>query len=66
VVAAAVGNGIPVPAFASSLSYFDGLRRERGPANLIQGLRDLFGAHTYRRLDGGDESHHTQWGTDGG
>lgn len=66
VAAAAIANGIPVPAFASSLSYFDGLRRERGPANLIQGLRDLFGAHTYRRLDGGDESHHTQWGTDAG
>ncbi|MEH2474306.1 6-phosphogluconate dehydrogenase [Nitrobacteraceae bacterium AZCC 2161] len=64
VVAGAVENGIPVPAFSSSISYFDGLRRERGPANLIQGLRDLFGAHTYRRRDDGGKSHHTQWGTD--
>jgi len=62
VVADAVANGIPIPAFSSSLSYFDGLRRERGPANLVQGLRDLFGAHTYRRLDDGDTVHHTEWG----
>jgi 6-phosphogluconate dehydrogenase len=62
VVADAVENGIPIPAFSSSLSYFDGLRRERGPANLVQGLRDLFGAHTYRRLDDGDTVHHTEWG----
>ena len=39
----------PVPAFSSSLAYYDGYRRERGPANLIQGLRDFFGAHTYKR-----------------
>jgi 6-phosphogluconate dehydrogenase len=62
VVVDAVANGIPIPAFSSSLSYFDGLRRERGPANLVQGLRDLFGAHTYRRLDDGDTVHHTEWG----
>ena len=49
VVALAVEQGVPVPAFASSLAYYDGLRRARGPANLLQGLRDYFGAHTYRR-----------------
>ena len=64
VVATAVQIGIPVPAFASSLAYYDGLRRERGPANLIQGLRDLFGAHTYRRVDA-EGTFHTEWGRDG-
>ena len=43
--------GIPTPAFSSSLAYYDGLRRDRLPAALIQGLRDNFGAHTYRRVD---------------
>jgi 6-phosphogluconate dehydrogenase len=55
---------VAVPAFASSLAYYDGYRRERGPANLIQGLRDYFGAHTYRRLDG-EGSYHTRWAQDG-
>lgn len=64
VVALAITHGVAVPAFASSLSYFDGLRRSRGPANLIQGLRDYFGAHTYRRLDK-DGAFHTRWGQDG-
>ena len=64
VVSTAVELGIPAPAFASSLAYYDGYRRERGPANLIQGLRDLFGAHTYRRLDA-EGSYHTRWGQDG-
>ena len=54
----------PVPAFSSSLAYYDGYRRERGPANLIQGLRDFFGAHTYRRVDR-DGSFHTRWAQDG-
>ena len=40
------------------------LRRARGPANLLQGLRDYFGAHTYRRLDA-EGSFHTRWGQDG-
>ena len=53
--------GIPAPAFSSALAYYDGYRRERGPANLLQGLRDLFGAHTYKRVDGGDETFHTDW-----
>ena len=64
VVTTAVGRGVPVPAFASSLAYYDGLRRERGPANLIQGLRDYFGAHTYHRIDRAG-TFHTRWGQDG-
>ncbi len=64
VVARSVELGIPVPAFSSSLAYYDGYRRERGPANLIQGLRDYFGAHTYRRTDR-EGSFHTRWGQDG-
>ena len=64
VVAAAVELGVPTPAFASSLAYYDGFRRERGPANLLQGLRDFFGAHTYRRLDR-PGSFHTRWSEDG-
>jgi 6-phosphogluconate dehydrogenase len=56
--------GIPVPAFASTLAYYDGLRHARGPANLIQGLRDLFGAHTYRRTDR-EGVFHTRWDQDG-
>ncbi len=51
VVVVAAQAGVPTPAFASSLSYFDGLRRDRLPAALIQGLRDNFGAHTYARVD---------------
>ena len=47
-----------------SLAYYDGYRRERGPANLIQGLRDFFGAHTYRRTDA-EGNYHTRWGQDG-
>ncbi|MCX6386912.1 MAG: NADP-dependent phosphogluconate dehydrogenase [Solirubrobacterales bacterium] len=64
VVSNSVELGIPVPAFSSSLAYYDGYRRERGPANLIQGLRDYFGAHTYRRTDR-EGSFHTRWSQDG-
>ena len=64
VVAGAARNGVPVPGFASALAYYDGLRAERLPAALIQGLRDLFGAHTYRRTDK-EGSFHTMWGEDG-
>jgi 6-phosphogluconate dehydrogenase len=64
VIGRAVELGIAVPAFTSSLAYYDGYRRERGPANLIQGLRDFFGAHTYRRVDR-DGSFHTRWAQDG-
>ncbi len=64
VVARSAELGIPTPAFSSSLAYYDGYRRARGPASLIQGLRDLFGAHTYRRIDR-DGSFHIAWGGDG-
>lgn len=64
VVGLAVEHGVPVPAFASALAYYDGYRRERGPANLLQGLRDYFGAHTYRRLDR-PGTFHTRWAQDG-
>jgi 6-phosphogluconate dehydrogenase len=51
VVALAVQHGIPVPAFASALSYYDSYRTERLPANLLQAQRDYFGAHTFERTD---------------
>ena len=62
-VATATLLGIPVPAFASSLSYYDGLRAERLPAALTQGLRDYFGAHTYKRIDK-EGTFHTLWSGD--
>ena len=64
VVRTAVELGVPTPAFSSALAYYDGYRRERSPANLIQGLRDYFGAHTYRRVDR-EGSFHTRWAQDG-
>jgi len=64
VVKKAIDAGVPVPAFASSLAYYDGYRRARGPANLIQGLRDYFGAHTYHRIDR-EGAYHTRWAQDG-
>ena len=64
VVSTAALAGIPTPAFASSLSYYDGLRRDRLPAALIQGLRDYFGAHTYLRVDR-EGSFHTEWAREG-
>ncbi|WP_026555223.1 NADP-dependent phosphogluconate dehydrogenase [Arthrobacter sp. 35W] len=63
VVSTAVQLGIPVPVFSSSLAYYDGLRRTRLPAALTQGLRDLFGAHTYNRVDA-EGTFHTQWSGD--
>ncbi|UGS36570.1 NADP-dependent phosphogluconate dehydrogenase [Capillimicrobium parvum] len=64
VVSRATEEGVAIPAFSSSLAYYDGYRRERGPANLIQGLRDFFGAHTYRRVDR-EGAFHTRWAQDG-
>jgi 6-phosphogluconate dehydrogenase len=64
VVGRAAELGIPTPAFSSSLAYYDGYRRAHGPASLIQGLRDLFGAHTYRRVDR-EGTFHILWGEDG-
>ncbi len=63
VVVSAVELGVPVPGFASALAYYDGLRRERLPASLVQGLRDLFGAHTYARVDR-EGTFHTLWSGD--
>jgi len=67
VCAAALSNGIPVPALTSALCYFDGLRSERLPANLLQAQRDYFGAHTYERIDKPrGEFFHTNWTGRGG
>ncbi|MBY6350580.1 NADP-dependent phosphogluconate dehydrogenase [Rhodococcoides corynebacterioides] len=63
VVSTATLLGIPVPGFASALSYYDGLRAERLPAALTQGLRDFFGAHTYERVDA-EGKFHTLWSED--
>src|SRR5216684_4719866 len=64
VVKQAVDQGVPIPAFASSLAYYDGYRSARGPANLIQGLRDYFGSHGYHRIDK-EGAFHTRWAQDG-
>lgn len=67
VVTTAIMNGIPTPAFATALNYFDGYRSERLPANLLQAQRDYFGAHTYERLDKPrGEFFHTNWTGRGG
>jgi len=50
-VAAAAQFGVPVPTFYSALAYYDSYRAERLSANLLQGQRDFFGAHTYERVD---------------
>jgi 6-phosphogluconate dehydrogenase len=67
VVATAVKKGIPVPAFSTALAFFDGIRSERLPANLLQAQRDYFGAHTYERVDKPrGEFFHTNWTGTGG
>ena len=67
VVAKAVQKGIPVPAMGSALAFYDGYRRERLPANLLQAQRDYFGAHTYQRVDKPrGEYFHTNWTGRGG
>ncbi|MGH3226459.1 MAG: NADP-dependent phosphogluconate dehydrogenase, partial [Streptosporangiaceae bacterium] len=63
VVATAATLGIPAPGFSAALAYYDALRADRLPAALIQGLRDYFGAHTYRRTDR-DGTFHTLWAAD--
>ncbi len=60
VIASAAELGIPVPAFAAALAYYDGYRRDRLPANLLQAQRDYFGAHTYERVDK-PGIFHTDW-----
>jgi len=65
VVVTATELGIPIPGFASALSYYDALRTERLPAALIQGQRDFFGAHTYGRTDADPAARfHTRWSGD--
>ena len=66
-LAAAVMRGVPVPAMASALAYFDGYRCDRLPANLLQAQRDYFGAHTYERIDEPrGQFFHTNWTGRGG
>jgi 6-phosphogluconate dehydrogenase len=60
IVVAAVSAGVPVPAFASAVAYFDAYRSERLPANLVQAQRDFFGAHTFERIDR-KGSFHASW-----
>lgn len=67
IVLLAAENALPVPALSSALSWFDGFRSGRLPANLIQAQRDYFGAHTYERTDTPrGEFHHTDWTGHGG
>jgi len=67
VVSTAVSLGIPVPAMSSALTFYDGYRRDRLPANLLQAQRDYFGAHTYERVDKPrGEFFHTNWTGQGG
>jgi 6-phosphogluconate dehydrogenase len=65
VVSGAARAGIPAPAYSSALAYFDGMRSERLPANLIQAQRDFFGAHTFERVDHArGEWFHREWSSD--
>ncbi|WP_374758267.1 NADP-dependent phosphogluconate dehydrogenase [Leifsonia sp. LS1] len=63
IVATAALSGVPVPGFGSALSYYDSLASTRLPAALVQGQRDFFGAHTYKRVDK-DGTFHTLWSGD--
>jgi 6-phosphogluconate dehydrogenase len=59
--------GVPMPAFATALAFYDGYRTARLPANLLQAQRDFFGAHTYERVDKPrGEFFHTNWTGRGG
>jgi 6-phosphogluconate dehydrogenase len=60
VVTAAIAAGVPVPAFASAIAYYDAYRSESLPANLVQAQRDFFGAHTFERIDRAG-NFHAQW-----
>lgn len=67
VISKAVEAGIPTPCFSTALAFYDGYRRERLPANLLQAQRDYFGAHTYERVDRpAGEFFHTNWTGTGG
>ncbi len=66
-VTRAIGAGVPVPALGAALSFFDGYRTQRLPANMLQAQRDYFGAHTYERTDKPrGEYYHTNWTGSGG
>jgi 6-phosphogluconate dehydrogenase len=63
----AIEAGVPTPAFSTALAFYDGLRSERLPANLLQAQRDYFGAHTYERVDKPrGQFFHTNWTGHGG
>jgi 6-phosphogluconate dehydrogenase len=67
VVAEGAGCGIPLPAITAALAFYDGYRRERLPANLLQAQRDCLGAHAYERVDRPrGEFFHTDWTGEGG
>lgn len=67
VIATAAQQGIPIPCFSTALSFYDGYRSEKLPANLLQALRDYFGAHTYERIDKPRGQYfHTNWTGTGG
>jgi 6-phosphogluconate dehydrogenase len=67
VIALAAESGTPAPALSAALAFYDGYRCARLPANLLQGMRDYFGAHTYERIDRPrGEFHHTDWTGSGG
>ena len=59
-VSVSLANGLPVPALASALTYFDMMRTSRSTANMIQAQRDFFGAHSFERIDSAG-SHHGHW-----
>ena len=63
IVVRATESGVPIPGFASALSYYDMVRAPRLNAALTQGLRDFFGSHTYRRVDA-EGTFHTLWSGD--
>jgi len=66
-IISAIEYGVPTPAFSTALSFYDGYRTERLPANLLQAQRDFFGAHTYERIDKPrGEFFHTNWTGRGG
>jgi 6-phosphogluconate dehydrogenase len=66
VVSVATHHGVPVPTFSTALTFYDGYRSARLPANLLQGQRDYFGAHTYELLDAPGKYIHTNWTGHGG
>lgn len=66
IVALAISQAIPVPCLSSALAFYDGYKSKWLPANLLQALRDFFGAHTYELLESPGQFHHTNWTGTGG